>query len=92
MRIAPRVWEATTGRLVATLAGHTGAVNTASFSPDGRLIVTASTDRTARLWPVSADERFRQACERIRPWGVWSTREDLRAACEPVLSAARRAR
>jgi len=32
------------------LRGHTDAVNQARFSPDGLLIVTASRDRTARLW------------------------------------------
>lgn len=30
--------------------GHSGKVNTASFSPDGRKIVTASDDGTARIW------------------------------------------
>lgn len=32
------------------LAGHTDAVNNAVFSPDGRLVVTVSDDRTARVW------------------------------------------
>jgi WD40 repeat protein len=32
------------------LQGHAGGVLAASFSPDGRQIVTASSDRTARLW------------------------------------------
>src|ERR1700733_9018995 len=30
-----RVWDAATGRAVATLAGHRGWVNSAAFSPDG---------------------------------------------------------
>jgi WD40 repeat protein len=33
-----------------TLVGHTGLVNTASFSPEGGLVVTASDDHTAKIW------------------------------------------
>ena len=32
------------------LNGHTGLVTAASFSPDGQLILTASSDSTARVW------------------------------------------
>ncbi len=39
---------------VAVLEGHTGAVLTASFSPDGKRVLTASADGTARLWPADA--------------------------------------
>ncbi len=35
------------------LAGHTDAVNSASFSPDGTLVVTASLDGTAKIWATS---------------------------------------
>jgi WD40 repeat protein len=34
------------------LRGHTSTVNSAAFSPDGRRIVTASGDHTARVWRV----------------------------------------
>ncbi len=37
-------------RLNAQLEGHIGRVYSASFSPDGHRIVTASADRTARVW------------------------------------------
>src|SRR5947207_15731845 len=33
-----------------TLKGHTGDVYSASFSPDGSRVVTASADKTARVW------------------------------------------
>lgn len=36
--------------MLATLSGHTNAVTSAAFSPEGARIVTASSDDTARVW------------------------------------------
>jgi WD40 repeat protein len=44
------VWDAKTGAEALTLKGHTDRVLSASFSPDGTRIVTASDDSTARVW------------------------------------------
>jgi WD40 repeat protein len=44
------------GEVVRKLEGHTGQVNSASFSPDSRLIVTASADNTARVWNAQTGE------------------------------------
>ncbi|MEI2579838.1 WD40 repeat domain-containing protein [Scytonema sp. PRP1] len=38
------------------LKGHEGSVNSASFSSDGKLIVTAGADTTARVWDFSGKQ------------------------------------
>jgi WD40 repeat protein len=39
-----------TGKKIADLAGHQSYVVSAVFSPDGKKIVTASWDGTAKIW------------------------------------------
>jgi WD40 repeat protein len=43
------LWDAGTGANLAVLR-HDDAVLSAAFSSDGKLLVTASSDQTARLW------------------------------------------
>src|SRR5271157_6651273 len=43
-------YGAQTGSAIAVLNGHQGGVSAAAFSPDGACVVTASRDKTARLW------------------------------------------
>ena len=38
------------GAQLAVLSGHGDRVNSAAYSPDGTRIVTASADKTARIW------------------------------------------
>jgi sugar lactone lactonase YvrE len=45
-----KVWDATTGEELLTLANHTEAVFDVQFSPDGRSLVSCSDDATVRMW------------------------------------------
>jgi WD40 repeat protein len=49
-----RVWNLRDGRLIRTLAGHTGPVVALQFSPEGTRVATASGDATARVWMLAS--------------------------------------
>ena len=49
-----KIWYVEDGLLLATLAGHTGHVNSARFNKQGDKIVTASDDGTAKIWQQKA--------------------------------------
>jgi len=44
------VWSADGAGVPLLLRGHEGGIVDAAFSPDGKRIVTASSDATARVW------------------------------------------
>ena len=46
------------GQLVGQTMQHEAEVKAAEFSPDGRWVVTASKDYTARLWDAAAGKPF----------------------------------
>jgi WD40 repeat protein len=45
-----RVWNVHTGRTVRTLRGHRKPVTSIEWSPNGKLLATASEDGTVRVW------------------------------------------
>jgi WD40 repeat protein len=47
---------------LGTLTGHTNAVNSVAFSPDGHTLATASADKTARLWETNVDRVAARVC------------------------------
>jgi WD40 repeat protein len=57
-----RLWDATTGRQVRELVGHSAdwIIEQASFSPSGETLVSASRDRTAIVWDVATGKEMRK--------------------------------
>ena len=47
-----RIWDVKSGSPVSILHGHSALIEHVAFSPDGRRLLTASHDGTARLWDV----------------------------------------
>ena len=51
-----KIWDASTGKQLLNLVGHTGQVDYASFCCDDKKIFTKSADSTCRLWDVNYGE------------------------------------
>ena len=48
-----QIFDAATFQCLHTLEGHTDIINDATFSPDGKKLVSASRDETLRIWDVT---------------------------------------
>ncbi|NXA44246.1 WSB2 protein, partial [Eudromia elegans] len=63
-----KVWEVQTGHLLFSLLGHQDVVRDLSFAPNGSLIlVSASRDKTLRVWDLSRDEHGGSGVTRAPP-------------------------
>ncbi|XP_021726966.1 guanine nucleotide-binding protein subunit beta-like protein [Chenopodium quinoa] len=53
-----KIWNLTNCKLRATLAGHSGYVNTVAVSPDGSLCASGGKDSTILLWDLAEGKRL----------------------------------
>jgi hypothetical protein len=56
--LTAKLWDANTGQMIRTFAGHDGRVTSAIFSPDGKYVFTASGDKTARMWDAATAKQL----------------------------------
>jgi RNA polymerase sigma factor (sigma-70 family) len=78
---AVRVWDVRGGKELDRLTGHTGTVLWATFSPDGRRLLTASADSTALIWDA---DRLRR---RLTPPPADLTAEQVEALWNDLAGA-----
>ena len=62
-----RLFDVATGRPVGPVLEHKNTVFSAAFSPDSRMLVTGSSDNTARLWAVPGGEPLARPLDLHRP-------------------------
>jgi WD40 repeat protein len=53
-----KIWNVASGQDVLQLVGHTGAIRSLVFSPDGRFIVSAGGDGTIRMWNLGTGKEL----------------------------------
>jgi RNA polymerase sigma factor (sigma-70 family) len=68
------LWDARTGKPLATLPGHGKQLNRLAFSPDGRRLVSTSQDGTALVWDIEAaiGHRIVSILDPIRQTELWA--------------------
>ena len=55
---------------VRTLAGHWGSVASVTFSPDGKWILSGSSDELVKIWDVTTGAQVRSTVGVLRGGGL----------------------
>ncbi len=65
------LWDVQTGKEVLALKGHAKPISGIAFSPDGKRLLSTSTDRTVKVWDgQTGQELLTRKANVTRPWGV----------------------
>lgn len=73
-----RVWDSRTGKRVTKLVGHTDKINDVLVSQDGTTILTASSDRTVKVWSTVAGRcLYTLTMHDTSVWSMFSQDPDL---------------
>lgn len=73
-----RVWDPKSGKRITKFVGHTDNIRDILISEDGGTILTASSDRTVKVWSVTAGRCLHTlTMHDASVWSLWSTDPDL---------------
>ena len=50
------IWNIDTGTLLHSLKGHAGDIYDAAFSPDESKLITASEDKSVKIWDLASGQ------------------------------------
>jgi WD40 repeat protein len=53
------LWDVATGRELRSFSGHSDSISAVVFSPDGRLALSGSDDKSLKLWDVATGRELR---------------------------------
>jgi len=57
--VYPDIWDLAKKEIISTVGEHKDHVNLIVFSPDDRLLLSGSADKTARLWDIASGQLMR---------------------------------
>ncbi|KAF9433014.1 phosphomevalonate kinase [Entomortierella beljakovae] len=78
------IWDPVTNETVHTLNGHTGAINSIMYSPDGKRIASGGADKKVLLWDTENGKRIQtldghtEGVDSV----IYSPRGDMIASCD----------
>lgn len=73
-----RLWDTKSGKRITKLVGHTDNIRDVLVSEDGHTIMTASSDRTVKVWSVTAGRcMYTLTMHDFSVWSLFSTDPQL---------------